>query len=131
MVAAAVAVLAVVVLSIIAVISSNAHNRSSSTTTSTVGTTPTSTVASAPTTSPSAEVNPIRLATVGDCIERVTGADNHDGTSQVTVSIVACGSQRATDRVTRVMGNTDDCGESHWVRHTQPSTVVLCLQPVE
>lgn len=69
----------------------------------------------------------IRNAEVGDCIQRTKGASNSDGTRSVQVEGVSCSSSLATDRVTKITDDINDCG-SQWVRTTVYSPpIVLCL----
>ncbi|WP_072804260.1 DUF4190 domain-containing protein [Rhodococcoides yunnanense] len=67
----------------------------------------------------------IENASVGDCITRVLGATNGDGTSSVTVGEASCGSSSATHRVTSRTTSTSSCSYD-WVSTSNP-TVVLCL----
>ncbi|TSD96645.1 DUF4190 domain-containing protein [Skermania sp. ID1734] len=70
----------------------------------------------------------IRQAQVGSCIHRVTGATNSDGTSSVTVTPATCGSNYATDRVTKRTNSIYDC-DGNWVRTGgSTSDTVLCLE---
>ncbi|OBK13499.1 hypothetical protein A5636_09455 [Mycobacterium asiaticum] len=77
---------------------------------------------------PDASARAIKDARVGDCIRRVTGARNKDGTSQVTVSSASCGSSSATDKVTKRTTSTSSCPSGQWVRTTAyKPPIVLCL----
>lgn len=69
----------------------------------------------------------IRNASVGDCIQRIQGTPMSDGSLSVTVYAASCSSNSATDRVTRITDDTDDC-VAGWVRTSAfSSPIVLCL----
>lgn len=77
--------------------------------------------------SPSSTSLAIKNAEVDDCIKRVKGASQSDGTRNVTVTNVSCSSSAATDRVTMITDDVDDCYYG-WVRTTDYSPpIVLCL----
>lgn len=69
----------------------------------------------------------VKNAEVGDCIHRTQGTSNSDGSRSVEVENVSCSSSRATDRVTEITDDINDCG-SRWVRTNAYSPpIVLCL----
>ena len=77
--------------------------------------------------SPSSTSLAIKNAEVDDCIKRVKGANQSDGTRSVTVENVSCSSSAATDRVTMITDDVDDCYDG-WVRTADYSPpIVLCL----
>ncbi|WP_037160016.1 DUF4190 domain-containing protein [Rhodococcoides fascians] len=83
------------------------------------------TTTTTPSSSWSSTAEVIENASVGDCISRVLGAENGDGTSSVTVSEAACGSSSATHRVTNRVTSSSSCSFD-WVSTDNP-VVVLCI----
>ena len=90
--------------------------------------TTTTTAAPTPTGTPSAIARVIFDSEVGDCLRRVSGTSNGDGTSSLdTLTKVSCSSSAATDRVTKRTDDINDCGK-RWVRtYDYKPPIVLCL----
>jgi len=126
--------IAAVIAVIVAVtLSGQSHKRTSPSWTPTapdwpVTTTTTTTTSVMGVTDPTALA--IHNASVGDCIQRIQGTTMSDGSQSVTVYAASCSSGSATDRVTRIADDIDDCAAG-WVRTTAfSSPIVLCLSPM-
>ncbi|MGV9713226.1 hypothetical protein ACWDTI_21460 [Gordonia sp. NPDC003424] len=85
--------------------------------------------ATAPAVSPPVMTYPVRSARVGDCIHRELGAPNGDGSYKVDVYTATCGTNYATDRITKVGSSTSNCGSAGWIMNASPTVIVLCLAP--
>lgn len=79
----------------------------------------------APTYDSASTAEVIENASVGDCVSRILGSSNGDGTNSVTVTEASCGSASATHRVTSRGSRASDCSYD-WVSTDNP-IVVLCL----